>query len=271
VKYRVSVKGSRSGRSGGQSPAATADDVGRRTHGVLPPSARRAFARAGRWYHRGVSSVLRSKPLAARAALFLGVAGIAACGPSFQALYESNARFEHCYALEESPQVPMADKAACWREWSERYTYGQTRDRIYYATARYVALSEAARNIPTDEALMMAAPGETPRRSNITAPTPTNAFAPPPKVLDPNEQPSAATAMVEVANIPVMDVDAGLVASSAAPPPAPLPGTSCADKCAGDYHACSGGCQEETGSSAKAKECAACSKKYRACMRACFK
>jgi hypothetical protein len=217
----------------------------------------------------GVSSVPRSKPApAARAGVFLAVAGVAACGPSFQALYESNARFEHCYALEENPQVPMPEKAACWRDWSERYTYGQTRDRIHYATARYVALSDA-RNIPTDEALMMAAPGETPRRSTITAPTPTNAFAPPPKVLAPSELPS--TSMTEVTAIPVMEVDAGAVGPSAPLVPAPLPGTSCADKCAGDYHACAGGCPDEAGGSAKGKECKSCSSTYRACMRACFK
>src|SRR5215203_817186 len=103
------------------------------------------------------------------------------CGASFQAIYEGNARFEHCYALEERQQTPLNEKAECWHDWSERYTYGQTRDRIHYATARFVALSQS---VPTDEAMMMAAPGMTPRTSTITAPIPTNAFAPPPKVLD---------------------------------------------------------------------------------------
>lgn len=125
-----------------------------------------------------------------RAAGALGLLGASACGPSFQAIYEGNARFEHCYALEENPQMPMRDKASCWRDWSERYTYGQTRDRIQYAIARYVALSQAP-SLPTDEALMMAAPGEAPRVSAITAPAPTNAFAPPPKVLDPVAPPPA--------------------------------------------------------------------------------
>ena len=106
-----------------------------------------------------------------------------ACGPSFQAIYEGNARFEHCYALEENAQTIVHEKADCWRDWSERYTFGQTRDRIHYATARYVALSQST-NVPTDEAMMMAAPGMTPRQSTITAPAPTNAFAPPPKVLE---------------------------------------------------------------------------------------
>ena len=107
-----------------------------------------------------------------------GAAAVIGCGPSFQAVYEGNARFEHCYALEENPQMAMPDKASCWRDWSEHYTYGQTRDRIQYAIARYVALSQAPR-VPTDEALMMAAPGERPRVSTITAPAPTDAFATP--------------------------------------------------------------------------------------------
>src|SRR5262245_15726431 len=98
------------------------------------------------------------RSLVAFALVSAASAALAACGPSFQVIYEGNSRFEHCYALEENPQASMPAKAACWRDWSEHYTYGQTRDRINYATARYVALSEAP-NAPTDEALMMAAPG----------------------------------------------------------------------------------------------------------------
>lgn len=44
--------------------------------------------------------------------------GALACGPSFQAIYEGNARFEHCYALEENAQTGMREKAECWRDWS---------------------------------------------------------------------------------------------------------------------------------------------------------
>ena len=48
-------------------------------------------------------------------------------------------------------QKPVPEKADCWHDWSTRYTYGQTRDRIHYATARYVALSQS---VPTDEAMI---------------------------------------------------------------------------------------------------------------------
>ena len=210
--------------------------------------------------------------LRARGLLVLAVAtGGAACGPSFQAIYEGNARFEHCYALEEDPQAPMPDKAACWRDWSERYTYGQTRDRVHYATARYVALSQAP-HLPTDEALMMAAPGETPRATTITAPAPTNAFAPPPKVLDEGEQ--KTTRIVghpgEAENIPMLDIDAG----APAPAQTALPASTCAEDCGSTFRTCSDGCTAaDAGGAAskKGKSCQACQKTYRACMRDCFR
>ncbi|MBS2020085.1 MAG: hypothetical protein JST00_44910 [Deltaproteobacteria bacterium] len=186
----------------------------------------------------------------------------AACGPSFQAIYEGNARFEHCYALEENSQIPMTDKADCWRDWSERYTYGQTRDRIHYATARYVALSQVP-NIPTDEAMMMAAPGVAPRQTAITAPAPTNAFAPPPKVLDegaplppprPNERRTIVGRELDGGPAepsgPKANVDAGA-------PVRPLPASACGSTCASRFEACG--------------DAGTCEKTYKTCMRGCFK
>ncbi|MDF2691880.1 MAG: hypothetical protein K0S65_263 [Labilithrix sp.] len=208
-------------------------------------------------------SPFRLRALALAGAPLFGA--LVACGPSFQAISEGNARFEHCYALEENPQTSMPDKALCWRDWSEHYTYGQTRDRIHYATARYVALSQAP-SLPTDEAMMRAAPGETPRASTITAPAPTNAFAPPPKVLEPGE-PRVVKAPSDIVTIPVVD------AGPPAPPPPSLPSASCADGCGDTYRGCSGGCDgASSGASSKqARSCEACLKTYRACMRGCFK
>lgn len=216
--------------------------------------------------------MIRAMGVARGGVRLFAAAALMACGPSFQAVYEGNARFEHCYALEENPQAPMPDKAACWRDWSERYTYGQTRDRIHYATARYVALSEA-RNIPTDEALMMAAPGETPRKSTIMAPAPTNAFAPPPKTLDPNEHGVTTGQFGREASVPV--VGASVVADAGAPvvlvSAAALPATTCTDTCAGDFQSCNAGCDGDAGALPKKKSCKACLTTYRACMRDCFK
>ncbi len=105
----------------------------------------------------------------------------AACGPSFQTVYENDARFEHCYALDETPTAAMTKKADCWNDWYKNHTYGQTRDRVEYARARYDALSTVPQ-LPTDEAMMAAAPGEGTNVDTAAAPTPTSAFAPPPKL-----------------------------------------------------------------------------------------
>jgi hypothetical protein len=197
---------------------------------------------------------------------------VTACGPSFQVIYEGNARFEHCYALEENPQASMPAKAQCWRDWSERYTFGQTRDRINYATVRYVALSEA-HNAPTDEALMMAAPGETPRTSTITAPAPTNAFEPPPKILEDAGVPASSPAHPVStgspninANIPMLPLDAGAAAANTELPP-PLPQASCTDNCGTSFRNCNVNCSADAGMAA----CKACTTAYRSCMRACFR
>jgi hypothetical protein len=203
--------------------------------------------------------------------------GALACGPSFQAIYEGNARFEHCYALEENAQKGTGEKVDCWRDWSEHYTYGQTRDRIHYATARYVALSQSA-NVPTDEAMMMAAPGMTPRQSTITAPAPTNAFEPPPKVLaDTDGGGLIGGKALRPIDLPKTVIFSGGVpvvpdasVSASAPPPADAsvpavvpatpavapPGSQCTEPCAVSFRSCKG---------------ATCEKTYKACMRACFK
>lgn len=195
--------------------------------------------------------------------------GALACGPGFQAVYEGNARFEHCYGLEETPQATMKEKADCWRDWSDHSTYGQTRDRVQYAIARYVALSQAP-NVPTDEALMMAAPGVTPRVSTITAPAPTNAFAPPPKVLeaDAGAPPPASATPLPTASEP--------------PPPAPpvaakgaaVPGAPCADTCTASFRSCSDAPAKPTDpvrTGGNAPRGGACEDRYKRCMRACFK
>lgn len=200
-----------------------------------------------------------------------------ACGPSFQVIYEGNARFEHCYALEENPQTLVPEKADCWRDWSEHYTFGQTRDRIHYATARYVALSQST-NVPTDEAMMMAAPGMTPRQTSITAPAPTNAFAPPPKVLDdypdaswgrplrPSERPVLLGAGAPSSGDGGI-ADAGISDAGAA---APLPAATCTDPCKAKFRDCEASCVSGDGG-VKSAACANCDRTYKACMRGCFK
>lgn len=114
-----------------------------------------------------------------RAHLLVFACAFLGCGPSFQALYEGDARFEHCYALEEDSVISLQKKADCWRDWTDHYTFGQTRDRMQYASMRYRALTST--NLPTDEGMMSAAPGAGNEESpSGAALAPTNAFAPPP-------------------------------------------------------------------------------------------
>lgn len=203
-------------------------------------------------------------------------AGFAACSPSYQAVYEGNVRFEHCYAIEENPQKTMPDKAQCWRDWSEHYTFGQTRDRVQYAISRYVALSQMEAR-PTDEAMMMAAPGETPRSTTILAPAPTNAFAPPPKVLDIDGgtlektvtpgHPGEAGGSLGMGNVPTLNIDGGAPVGSKEPV---LPGSSCTEGCGNDYKSCGSAC-DSGDAGAASKDCKRCQNKFRTCMRGCFK
>ncbi len=199
------------------------------------------------WYQRGSLAL----------AVLVGgvVCSAVACGPSYQALYEGDIRFEHCYAMEEASASSMGSKSDCWRGWILHYTYGQTRDRVEYAAARYRALTRAPQ-APTDEAMMEAAPGEG-RSTSIVAPAPTSAFAPPPKTLDESDAHDAG----DDSGLPMSYVDASraVVTEEAAPAP---PGSSCATGCDASWsrcRVCDGGAK-----------CEACTATYRKCMRTCF-
>jgi hypothetical protein len=203
---------------------------------------------------------------------FLAVASASgvACGPSFQVMYEGDSRFEHCYALDDNPNVLMQQKGDCWSDWLKHYTYGQTRDRVEFAGIRYRAISRAGA-LPTDEAIMGAAPGEGSGVS-LAAPAPTNAFAPPPQTMVdydgggsaasppsgvPLGQPGPASAS------PVVPGDVTKLPSklTASDPPKP-PGTSCVERCADTWQTCRGACASGG--------CPACDSAYTKCGRACL-
>lgn len=195
-----------------------------------------------------------------RLALVLLVGGAPlGCGPSFQALYEGDARFEHCYALDANAQAAMSKKAECWKHYDAQYAWSQPVDRVRFARARTQALSVATQ-MPTDEALMMAAPGARPDEGRITAPAPTSAYAPPPKVL-PVKVEQLPRREVAAPHTPEI-VDAGVVAG---PVPVPAPGAVCQGACEAQWRSCGGAC----GNSARA--CEKCTRSYRSCMQQCFR
>jgi hypothetical protein len=187
------------------------------------------------------------------------LAALIACAPNMQAVYESDARFEHCYALDDSPRASMEQKGACWHDWVEHHTIGQTRDRIEYAQARYRAI-EKAPEMPTDEAMMAAAPGEGRDTANVAAPLPTSAFAPPPKMGDDSTHaPPAPTETVTPKPAPT---------TSAVPKSAPMPkapGSECVEGCTTAWDACRTDC------GANVDKCDACETKHATCLSGCVK
>jgi hypothetical protein len=182
----------------------------------------------------------------------LVAAGAAACGPSFQAVYEGDVHFEHCYATDQRNVAPDVKKE-CWRDWLRGYTYGQSNDRVEYAATRFSQLSLDP-TLPSEEAPGARGGARKPEHT-LAAPVPTSAFAPPPNVnnVERREVPDASA--------PPSDAGRGgrpprASAASAAP------GTECVALCEERWSACRGSCKDH--------DCDACDRTYRACAPACF-
>jgi hypothetical protein len=164
----------------------------------------------------------------------IAAGGSAACGPSFQAVYECDVHFEHCYALDQG-SASVEAKKECWRDWLHGYTYGQSRDRIEYGGTRLSQLSLDP-TLPSEDVRSEG------RKRTIAAPVPTNAFAPPPNMIEGHDP--------------------------AGPPPDDAvaihaPGADCADSCKQRWTTCHLGC--------RGASCGSCDDTYRACMPDCFR
>jgi hypothetical protein len=107
----------------------------------------------------GTDMRCRSLAFSLAGLLGLGAAG-PGCGASLQAVYEGDVRFEHCMALDAQPDVKPAIRRACWVEWVEFYTYGQTRDRVRHAQIRIRQLSTVSEFV--DPSLSQGGPGGQP-------------------------------------------------------------------------------------------------------------
>jgi hypothetical protein len=179
--------------------------------------------------------------------LVVAAAGAAACGPSFQAVYEGDVHFEHCYATDQRNVSPDVKKE-CWRDWLRGYTYGQSNDRVEYAATRFSQLSLDP-TLPSEEVPGSHSGSHKPEHT-VAAPVPTNAFAPPPIVNNVDrEKPDASAPPPE-----------RHVARASLPPSAP--GTDCVAACEERWSSCRSGCKDGA--------CDACDHTYRACAPACF-
>ena len=184
------------------------------------------------------------------------VATLWGCGPSVQSIHEGNVRFEHCYRLDLDPNIAPTHRLTCWRQWTEAYAYGQTRDKIDYARrrARYLAagtrtadkldLSEKTHTEPATE-------------SPAGAPAPTSAHAPPPPMATKPDPGTAAR-------------DGGKRISDSGPPaelPDP-PFAGCLDSCRDVWRACQWPCAVR--SERPDASCSDCKPNYRACLKRCL-
>jgi len=185
----------------------------------------------------------------ARLALLL-LAATAACGPSISAVYEGNVRFEHCYRLDMDPQIASTHRQICWKEWTARYTYGQTRDRLEYARRRMRALAageQVQAELQLDQDAGAGAPPE--------APIPTSVHKPPPPTSTP---PPVATA----------DAGESLEGGAAEASPTP-PAFDCTRECRDSWRTCISVCGPDAG--AKLQKCKVCDSDYRRCVQRCLK
>jgi hypothetical protein len=185
-------------------------------------------------------------PRAVWSSVVLGLTAVAGCGPSFQAVYECDVRFEHCYAVDMGPGDVDAKKE-CWRVWLHDYTYGQSSDRIEYAGSRFSELS-------LDPTLPTLDTGTRPRRRTAASPMPTSAFAPPPNVAESRTTASAPSSSSAPAPEPVV--------AAVAPVSARAPGEECTSGCVESWTSCRKSC--------KGGGCDGCDRTYRGCVPACF-
>lgn len=187
--------------------------------------------------------------LMARPGWLFGLVAVA-CGPSVSSIYEANIRFEHCYRLDLDPKVAPGHRTTCWKEWSRRYTYGQTRDRLEYARRRISALESGDVGRPElDLSNIDAGPG------TADDPGPISVHAPPPRTL----------AKAEADGGPP---DAGVEIHPDAAPRDP-PGAACANDCRSSWRACAEVCNPDAGN--KRGSCKFCDSDYGRCVQRCYR
>jgi hypothetical protein len=190
-------------------------------------------------------------------ALLCGPAVLAlasSCGPSVQSIYEGDVRFEHCYRLDLELDVAMTHRQACWTTWLDRYTYGQSRDRLEYARRRVRAFAGGDVDRPALRIGANQPQQQDSRQFYLVVPAPTSVHAPPPPI---------ATRMNAVNEPPPPISSADALARAI---DKPTPGEDCAGACRSAFSSCNQACDPTTKSTA----CKSCDPDYKKCMQRCF-
>ncbi|HEY6725627.1 MAG TPA: hypothetical protein VI197_16440 [Polyangiaceae bacterium] len=111
------------------------------------------------------------------------------CGPSIQPIHEGGVRFEHCYRLDLDAKIAPAHRHACWKQWLEVYSYGQSRDRLEYSQRRLRDLESGDPHPPQLNLDHLEA--REARQFYMATPAPTSVHAPPPPVATASTEPLA--------------------------------------------------------------------------------
>ena len=157
----------------------------------------------------------------------------AACGASYQSVYEGDVRFEHCYRLDAEASVSHDAKLACWQDWTKEYTRAQTRDRVEYALSRERALLAGDQrvvgpSILADEGSPVRPVAAVVSGPSIACPLPSSAFEAPPPTLP------------EVAPAPSVAVSAAATADNLSPSQA------CVKDCGNSFTTCATKCKKQS-------------------------
>ncbi|MFO0555079.1 MAG: hypothetical protein U0271_42270 [Polyangiaceae bacterium] len=174
--------------------------------------------------------MLRGMILRLGAACALAVATISlGCGASVSRTYESDVRFERCYALDWNRDVDPQIRHHCWEEWVTYFAVGQSRDRIEYAKAQMASISGSGLTIPSASASPSARAGAS---SAIGGPSGG------PSVAGPLPEPTSVFAPVPVMASSASGSSSALALRSAAP----IQRTACETQCDRSLEACLSGC-----------------------------
>lgn len=182
---------------------------------------------------------------------FAAVAAAAGCGPSVQSIYEGSVRFEHCYRLDLEQDVATSHRQACWTTWLDRYTYGQSRDRLEYARRRVRAFATGDTDRPVLRVGQTQA--EDSRQFYLVVPAPTSVHAPPPPI---------ATRTHVIAEVPKAPAEGEKANEKAAP------ADECATACKASFSSCNEAC--DPSAAVKSAACKSCDPDYKKCMQRCF-
>ncbi len=193
--------------------------------------------------------LLMRGPTASLLAALTAVGAASGCGPSVQSIYEGSVRFEHCYRLDLEQDVATTHRQACWTTWLDRYTYGQSRDRLEYARRRVRAFATGDVERPQLRVGQTQAQQDS-RQFYLVVPAPTSVHASPPPI-------ATRTNAVVAAPGPSPSADAA---------PKLAPADECSTACRSAFSSCSQACDPV----AKSTACKSCDPDYKKCMQRCF-